>query len=163
MTAVVVAIIGGGFSGTAIAYHLAAQTGRSDIEIVVIEPREQLGGGLAYSSKDPAHRINVPAAKMTMVSAEPEHFTRWLANDVASARDVLARTAKGDEFPQRSVFGRYVQNHVEPFLETGRIRHERATALSITSVGERYSIAMSGESNVAADIVVVATTHPLPS
>ncbi|WP_170117076.1 FAD/NAD(P)-binding protein [Phyllobacterium sophorae] len=163
MTAVVVAIIGGGFSGTAIAYHLAAQTRRSDVEIVVIEPRQRLGGGLAYSSQDPAHRINVPAAKMTMISAEPEHFTRWLADDATSAEDVLARTTKGDEFPQRSVFGRYVRNHVEPFLETGRIRHERATALSITPVGARYSIALTDEKNVDADIVVVATTHPLPS
>ncbi|WP_170117007.1 FAD/NAD(P)-binding protein [Phyllobacterium sophorae] len=163
MTAVVVAIIGGGFSGTAIAYHLAAQTQRRDIEIVVIEPRERPGGGLAYSSKDLAHRINVPAAKMTMISAEPEHFTRWLAKDAASVGDVLARTAKGDEFPQRSVFGRYVHNHVEPFLETGRIRHERATALSIRPVGERYSIVLTGEGNVDADIVVIATSHPLPS
>ncbi|ATU95280.1 hypothetical protein BLM14_26545 (plasmid) [Phyllobacterium zundukense] len=163
VTAVVVAIIGGGFSGTAIAYHLAAQTRRSDVEIVVIEPREQLGGGLAYSSKDPAHRINVPAAKMTMISAEPEHFTRWLANDVTSVGDVLARTTRGDEFPQRSVFGRYVHNHVGPFLETGRIWHERSTALNITPVGQRYSIALTDEKNVDADIVVVTTTHPLPS
>ncbi|MEK1887539.1 MAG: FAD/NAD(P)-binding protein [Phyllobacterium sp.] len=160
----VVAIVGGGFSGTAIAYHLAAQTRSSDIEIVVIEPRERLGGGLAYSSKDPSHRINVPAAKMTMISAEPDHFTRWLATDVASVGDVLARTTKGgDEFPQRSVFGRYVHNHVERFLETGRIWHERATALRIIPVGKRYSIALTDERNVDADIVVIATTHPLPS
>ncbi|PIO41330.1 hypothetical protein B5P45_28465 [Phyllobacterium zundukense] len=160
---VIVAIIGGGFSGTAIAYHLAAQTRHSDIEIVVIEPRERLGDGLAYSSKDPAHRINVPAAKMTMVSAEPDHFTRWLATDAISAGDVLARTTKGDEFPQRSVFGRYVHNHVEPFLHTDSIRHERATALSITPGCERYSIVLTDDKNVDADIVVVATTHPLPS
>ncbi|MBZ9606200.1 FAD-dependent oxidoreductase, partial [Phyllobacterium chamaecytisi] len=160
---VVVAIIGGGFSGTAIAYHLAAQTLRSEIEIVVIEPRERLGGGLAYSSNDPAHRINVPAAKMTMISAEPDHFTRWLATDVAGVADVLGRTIEGDEFPQRSVFGRYVHDHVEPFLKTGRIWHERASALSIARVGARYSITLTDKKIVDADIVVVATSHPLPS
>ena len=101
--------------------------------------------------------------KMTMISAEPDHFTRWLATDVASDEDVLARTPKGDQFPQRSVFGRYVYNHVEPFLTTNRIRHQHATALSVTRVGERYSIALSNERNIDADIVVVATTHPPPS
>ncbi|MEP7456523.1 FAD/NAD(P)-binding protein [Phyllobacterium sp. SB3] len=159
----VVAIIGGGFSGTAIAYHLAKQTSPNDIEIIIIEPRERLGGGLAYSSIDPAHRINVPASKMTMVSAEPDHFARWLAMDAASAEDALARTATGDAFPQRSVFGRYVYDHIEPFLKSGQIQHVRDKAREAILAGERYSIVLGDGTTLDADIIVIATTHPLPA
>lgn len=159
----VIAIIGGGFSGTAIAYHLAKQTSPNDIEIIIIEPRERLGGGLAYSSIDPAHRINVPASKMTMVSAEPDHFARWLAMDSASAEDALAQTATGDDFPQRSVFGGYVHDHIEPLLRSGQVRHIKGKAREATPAGERYSIVLSDGTILGADIIVIATTHPLPS
>lgn len=159
----VVAIIGGGFSGTTIAYHLAQQTSQDAIEIIVIEPREKLGGGLAYSSHDPAHRINVPAAKMTMVSADPDHFKRWLAHDTVSVEDSLARTAKGDDFPQRSVFGRYVHDHIQPFIKTGQVQHIRAKALGITPADVRYAIVLGDGNILNADIIVIATTHPLPS
>ncbi|SDP71014.1 FAD-dependent oxidoreductase [Phyllobacterium sp. OV277] len=159
----VVAIIGGGFSGAAIAYHLAKQISQNEIEIVVVEPRERLGGGLAYSTTDPAHRINVPAAKMTMVSAEPDHFCRWLVHDSASREDSLARTARGDDFPQRSVFGRYVHDHIEPFLKTGQVQHVRAKALAIAPADGRYAIVLDDGNIRSADIIVIATTHPLPT
>ena len=56
-----IAILGGGLSGAAVAYHLA----RLDCaaRIVVVEPRAELGRGLAYSATDPDHRLNVPATK----------------------------------------------------------------------------------------------------
>ncbi len=38
-----------------------------------------LGRGLAYSTTEPAHRINVPAAKMTLISSDCGHFMAWLA------------------------------------------------------------------------------------
>lgn len=34
------------------------------------EPRDALGRGLAYSTADPAHRINGPASKMTLINSD---------------------------------------------------------------------------------------------
>ena len=103
----VVAILGGGFSGAVTAYHLAMQTAQGAIRIVVIEPRAVLGHGLAYSTIEPTHRINVPAAKMTMVSAEPSHFVDWLSRS-GSDLDADAMLLNGDLYPQRQVFGQYI-------------------------------------------------------
>ena len=44
-----VAVIGGGFTGAAVAFHLARR-GRPDLRVSVYEPREALGQGLAYST-----------------------------------------------------------------------------------------------------------------
>lgn len=114
----VVAILGGGLSGAITAFHLARAIAPGAAEIVVVEPRAALGGGLAYSTDEPAHRINVPASKMTIVSAEPDHFMDWLA----AARVEMSPgtlTLRGDFFPERGIFGRYVAAHLAPLLERG--------------------------------------------
>ena len=81
----VVAIIGGGFTGAAVAVHLAehGQTGVA-ARIVVFEPREKLGTGLAYDTNEAANRINVPAGRMTLFPDDPESFIRWIASPARS-------------------------------------------------------------------------------
>ena len=64
----VVAILGGGVAGAATAHRLAHVLAPDAADIVVVEPRETVGPGLAYSTADPAHRINVPAAKMSLIA-----------------------------------------------------------------------------------------------
>ncbi len=53
-----VVIIGGGFSGAVLAWHLH-RTAPHRHHIVIVEPRDEIGRGLAYDSSDPAHRITV--------------------------------------------------------------------------------------------------------
>src|SRR4051794_26422775 len=80
-------VIGGGFCGAAFAIHCArqAQDLSGAAEIIIVEPRAELGQGLAYGSEDPVHRVNVPAALMTMFPEEPLHFEAWLQR--SGARD----------------------------------------------------------------------------
>lgn len=62
-----VTIVGGGFTGAAVATHLAVRT-RSALAIEVFEPRSAIGGGVACSSRGPAHRTNAAAARMSLFS-----------------------------------------------------------------------------------------------
>ncbi|MGX9142023.1 FAD/NAD(P)-binding protein [Mesorhizobium sp. 128a] len=158
-----VAIIGGGFSGAATAFHLARLLPAGAADIVVVEPRDGLGYGLAYSTADPSHRINVRASRMTLISGEDGHFSDWLERTEAILDDMQAIAASGAVYPQRRVFGRYVESHLQPFLQGKAIRHVRAEVASVERSSEGYRLVLSDGATLAADAVVIAATHPLPA
>lgn len=155
-----IVIIGGGFSGAAVAWHLA-NLGIA-ASITVVEPRVALGHGLAYSTTEATHRINVPAHRMTM---DPDHrgdFADWLAQ--SGGADPDAATPSGDVFPRRADFGRYVADRLAPHLQSGAVRHIRARVSDVerTSDGTLLLI-LSDESRIRADQLVLATGHPPPA
>jgi hydroxyacylglutathione hydrolase len=67
-----IAIIGGGVSGALAAYHLTLQHVNADV--IVIDPRPELGLGLAYSTPSLRHLLNVPACKISALPMEPSIF-----------------------------------------------------------------------------------------
>ncbi|RWX58973.1 FAD/NAD(P)-binding protein, partial [Mesorhizobium sp. M2A.F.Ca.ET.039.01.1.1] len=147
------------FTGAAVAWHLARQPARP--LITVIEPRPFLGGGLAYSSEEPSHRVNVPAARMSLSPEEPDHFLRWLAHDGEAKRDPDAVWRNGDIFPRRSVFGRFVAEQLAPCLDSGAIHHIRARAEEVRRNGDGWTVAACGQP-ITAEMIVLAMTHPSP-
>jgi uncharacterized NAD(P)/FAD-binding protein YdhS len=158
--AIDVAIVGGGFAGAAVAYHLARlEPGAS---IVVFEPRDFLGGGLAYDDPDPAHRINVPATRMSLIPQDDGHFARWLAETGAGDGDPDITGRDGALYPQRRVFGRYVASYLDPLLAAGRVAHVKSRVVSVTADGGRWTLATESGARYRARIVVLATTHPAP-
>jgi len=156
----VVAIIGGGFTGAAVAYHLAQA--RVAADIVVFEPRRLLGAGLAYGGQDPTHRINVPATRMSLLPDDETHFVRWLEKSRVLADDPQALTG-GDAFPRRQDFGRYVDEALQPFVADNRVRHINDAVTSVARADAGWRIITRGGEARHADFVVIATTHPAPS
>lgn len=155
-----VAIIGGGFSGAAVAWHLLRL--RPELErVVIIEPRAELGRGLAYSATDPSHRINVPATRMSLVPDQPTHFNDWLEASGALEADPAARRSEGRNFPARAVFGAYV---AEQLAALGpRVRHIVAAAEAVEARGDGYRIRTSDGGTLEAGLVVLAVAHAPPS
>ncbi|RYC10989.1 FAD/NAD(P)-binding protein [Ciceribacter ferrooxidans] len=157
----VVAIIGGGFTGAAIALHLAlrSRAGR-EARIVVFEPREKLGKGLAYDTDEPANRINVPASKMSLFPDDPESFARWIAETDALAGDETAFAADGQPFPRRHVFGDYVHAMLTPDLSSGAIEHRRTRVTGLARANGRWRVSAADGPSLEADFVVLAASHP---
>lgn len=155
-----VAIIGGGLSGAAVAYHLAEY--RTGAKITVFEPRPTVGAGLAYGTTDPAHRINVPAAKMSLIPGQDEHFTNWISRTDAVADDAEALAEDGQIYVRRMLFGKYVYEHLKPRIVSGDITHIEEFVHTIERSGGRWRITAAEGRIFFADIVVLATTHPPP-
>jgi uncharacterized NAD(P)/FAD-binding protein YdhS len=153
------AIIGGGLSGAAVAYHLAGLLPPGQVDVVVVEPRPELGRGLAYSARDPEHRLNVPSTKMSLRTDQMDHFNRWLASGAAPVLTEDSVAPSGDIFAPRQVFGEYVAAQIQPLLAQGRLRHVRAWVVGVDR-NDCYHLALSNGETLAADILVLATTHP---
>lgn len=70
-----ITIVGGGFSGAAVAIHLLGLMPEG-LRVTLLEPRTVPGAGVAYSTAEPSHRINVPASRMQLAGEEEGAFDR---------------------------------------------------------------------------------------
>jgi uncharacterized NAD(P)/FAD-binding protein YdhS len=157
-----VAVIGGGFCGAFFATQLARHSTRPVI-ISVVEPRAVLGGGVAYSSQDPAHRINVPASRMILFPERPTDFDEWFRRGEEFDADPEALWGDG-AYPRRAAFGRYVAELVANGSRAGvTIEHIRDKAEAVLRKDSGYTIRLAQTGHLTADIVVLATSHPPPN
>jgi uncharacterized NAD(P)/FAD-binding protein YdhS len=155
-----VVIVGGGFSGAAVALHLARRApGRAAVTIV--EPRAEIGRGVAYDAIEPQHRLNVPDYRMEVFADDPEQFRRWFAASPLAQEDPGARDAVGNFWPSRRAFGSYVNELVAALRP--KIAHVRARATAIVRVGRGYAVSCDDGRLLAADLVVLAVCHPPPA
>jgi uncharacterized NAD(P)/FAD-binding protein YdhS len=159
----VVAIIGGGFTGAAVAWNLARAADDRSLQILVHEPRQTLGGGLAYDTIDPTHRINVPAERMALDAEDGGDFIDWLRERGLDKSDTDAVLPDGRVFPRRSDFGAYVASRLQPLLDDGRVEHVRSEVAAVERDGCGWRILRADGESARADAVVIATSHPSPS
>jgi hydroxyacylglutathione hydrolase len=139
-----VAIIGGGVSGTLTAYHLLQQ--RVPADVVVIDPRAELGLGLAYSTPSLRHLLNVPAAQISALPEQPGHFLNWL-------RTNFDPDATENIFAPRAIFGRYIRS----LLPAGsRNMHIRAEVVDYEPVDSGARLLLHTGEHLSADAVVLA-------
>lgn len=159
-----VAIIGGGFTGATVAAHLASGPALPPgTRIIVVEPRAALGQGLAYGATDPAHRINVPAGKMTMDPERPQDFEDYLQATGAAAHDADLIGRDGLPYPQRAVFGAYMAARLAPLLAAGQVEHWQTRVRALKALASGYRIDGEDGRALTADLVVLAVSHPAPA
>ena len=160
-----VVIIGGGFAGAACALHLLRDHPALECALTVVEPRETLGAGLAYSSPAAEHRTNVAAARMSVLPEAPMHFHDWLLARGDPARDPASAMPDGRLYPARRVFGRYVSEQLAAQL-AGRpgiaFRHARQAARLVAASGAGLLVTLDDGDTLAADAVVLAISHSAP-
>jgi len=154
-----IVIIGGGFTGTAVAIHLA-RLGQEGLHVTVIEPRAQLAQGVAYGTTDPAHRINVPAARMQLAGDEEGIFDRDYRASSAFQADPDALWRDGNVYPQRSEFGRWVNAQ---FVHHHQHSPVKLSHLCDSAVALQDGVVTTASGQqIRADQVVLAISHPPP-
>ncbi|WP_063775249.1 FAD/NAD(P)-binding protein [Streptacidiphilus anmyonensis] len=126
-----IAVVGAGAAGTLTAMrllqHAAADPGPTR-RVWLIDPAPT-GRGLAFSTTEPHHLLNVPATNMSAHVDQPGHFVQWLGEH-----------GHGDGFVPRGLYGRYLADSLDEAVrrrgapELVRL-HERVVSISHSPAG----------------------------
>jgi uncharacterized NAD(P)/FAD-binding protein YdhS len=143
-----VAIVGGGFSGTI----LAAQLARRGIGSVLIDGSGRAGHGVAYSTTEPAHLLNVRAEGMSAWAGEPAHFADRFAAEGGDPRG----------FAQRRLFGRYLKDILAEAVESGHLAVEHADAVRAARGEDGWRVALGDGREVTSDALALAVGNQEP-
>ena len=157
----VIAIIGGGASGTLAAIHLlrTATARQYPLRIALIDRLGRHGLGEAYSTTSPAHFLNALTGRMSGVAGDPDHLQRWAG----------AARLGNLEFLPRQAFGRYLQ---ETLAEAQRAAAPLSRLSLITSEvlgirpaagGHPMRVLLADGATLEADRAILATGNLPPS
>ena len=153
-----IAVIGGGATGALAAAHLVRRLGPERAKVSVIDPAPFIGRGLAYSTRDPRHLLNVRIANMSAFADEPDHLLNWLRQ----------RGGKNSATPfcfiSRAAYGDYVSDIARQALDCGAIRHIRDLAVDLFEEPTKVTLRLASGLTLKFDRVVLATGHdPKPA
>lgn len=155
-----VAIVGGGYAGTVLALHLVRTLGAG--HIVLVEPRDELGEGLAYSVADAAHCINVPARQLGVSNAPDDRFIRWLETrhpDLVGGGPDASDPAR--TFVQRRRFGEFVRDRLAAALADSAVTlsHRRIRAADVRIADGELELTLVDGATVHARQIAIAVGH----
>ena len=99
-----IAIVGGGLSGALVAIQLLRKAS-FPLRVAIIEPRAQLGRGVAYSTESAWHFLNVRSGNMSVFPDHPDDFLKYL-------RAAVSQDSSPRDFVQRRFFGAYISERL---------------------------------------------------
>ncbi|MEZ0297617.1 MAG: FAD/NAD(P)-binding protein [Candidatus Methylacidiphilales bacterium] len=172
-----VVIVGGGFTGILTAVNIIRlSTGAASGVHTKAEPRLKItilskGGlpcrGVAYSTLNSSHLLNVVARNMSALADQPTHFLEWLA--ARSEYLHIPLPVLREQFVPRRVFGDYLHNLF--FWYTGSIAADKGItvevvpqdAVDITSDHSGVAtVHLAGGGTIEADKAIMALGNQPP-
>ncbi|MCY7271086.1 MAG: FAD/NAD(P)-binding protein [Sphingomonas bacterium] len=139
-----VAIIGAGFSGTIAAVQLA----RRGIDVVLVGRGDQAGKGVAYSTEDPAHLLNIPAAKMSAWPDRPDDFVDAIADEGFGPEDYVPRM----------LFGRYLRR----ILDESAVTLVERGVVAVARSDDAWTVQLADGRTIKAAALVLALGNQPP-
>ncbi|NWC45845.1 FAD/NAD(P)-binding protein [Pseudomonas sp. OE 28.3] len=155
-----VLIIGGGLSGTMLAVQLLRQPGKR--QILVIEPREELGRGEAYSAVELGHTLNGNAARMSVDPDNPDDLTQWLTDYIGAGgwpESNQQPVPISELFPPRGIFGVYAQQRLAEAkaLSASTVEHIRAEVVDLQVDADSTRLTLDNGQQLRGAQAVLAT------
>jgi uncharacterized NAD(P)/FAD-binding protein YdhS len=156
-------IVGGGLSGTMLAAQLMRLPGKR--QVLVIEPRAELGRGEAYSAVELGHTLNANAARMSVDPDDPDDLTRWLTAYLAAGGWPQAAEQSvpvSELFPPRGVFGLYACQRLAEAQAVGAlngstVEHVQAEAVDLQIDADRVRLTLNDGQCLEGGFAVLAT------
>ena len=145
-----VVVIGAGFAGMAVTVALVRGFPEQPMSIALVERSGSFGRGIAYSTPDPQHLLNVPAGGMSALTGQPKHLLEW-----AHRRGLDATAAS---YLPRRVYGEYL----DELLATAADDRVRCEADEAVGLDGGDVVTRSGR-RLEADAVVLAVGISAPA
>lgn len=159
-----IVIVGGGFSGVCLAYHLLRLVQREDLgrrlSCVLVELKPEIGSGLAYMSNGDRHLLNVPGSKMSISDAQVESFSAWLAKH--------APHYPGTSFVPRYYYRQYLQDSLNEAISSAAphvdfyVLHDEVISVC-KNLPSDYELCLQSQQKLHASTVVLALGNLLDS
>ncbi len=156
-------IVGGGLSGALLAAQLMRLPGKR--QVLVIEPRAELGRGEAYSAVELGHTLNGNAARMSVDPDNADDLTQWLSAFIASGgwpESDQQSVPVAELFPPRGIFGLYVQQRLAKARAVGAIygssvEHVRGEVVDLQTEERATLLTLSDGTRLRGGFAVLAT------
>ncbi len=125
----------------------AAHLARRGVPVVLFDGSGRLGRGVAYSTREPVHLLNVQTGKMSAWPDRPNHFADWCGDD-------------GSSFAERRAFGRYLgeQLAAAPGVAAGE-----TMVVGAEQADDGWVLTLGDGSRVAASALVLAQGNQPPT
>ena len=151
-----VVIVGGGASGVLVAARtLDASIARS-VQVTIVDPSDVLAAGVAYSTVDPEHLLNVRASGMSADPSSPDDLVEWITATGEGGRDT---------FVPRRDYRRYLEQHLRHAAQQapdGTLELCRDRAIGIRMGDTTTRVALASGAHLDADHVVLALGNSAP-
>lgn len=154
-----IGIVGGGFSGTLTAVQIVRKSAQP-LHITIVETRDEVGRGLAYSTPNEDHVLNVRASGMSALPDDPDHFLRFAQSQNPEVTP--------DTFVSRKFYGQYVQfllnqARTEAASKGTEIQHVNGEAIDIAEKSDlkSHKVLLKNGSDLDADYIILATGNLL--
>ncbi len=145
--------------------HLLREA-RAPLTIHLIEQHGWFGRGVAYSTGNPSHLLNVRVANMSALPDEPADFLLWLWRFDYNV-DGLPIPPSGHAFVPRSVYGTYLEDTLLAACKAaapGVECHLRAVeAIGVRQGHDRHLLSFRDEAPMAFDRVILCVGNLPPT
>ena len=152
-----IAICGNGASAALLVHALARRVERPTT-VCAIGAGEYFGEGIAYSTRNPQHLLNVTAPRMSADPDVPGQFHAWLAENGTLP------AAWAETFQSRTQYGQYLRKQVASAICANpnlALALERSDIRGIVRRDNGWTVSYRNGA-VDADIVVLATGNDMP-
>lgn len=153
-------IVGGGFSGAALAVQFLRHCPESDegVRLVLVNRSASMARGLAYGTPGSQHWLNVPAGNMSALADEPDDFLHFCQRQMADT--------SGEAFISRRLYGDYlaelVQHAARGAASGVELQQRVAEVRAVHPAAHGVTVELAGAEAIQADHVVLAFGHFAP-
>jgi uncharacterized NAD(P)/FAD-binding protein YdhS len=164
-------VVGAGPAATTLLYQLTralCDAGMEQTLEILLVGRDDHGPGLAFSTTNPYHLLNVEASMMSVDPANPKHFLQWCHENADTWRGRYpCLNLDVESHPPRYLFGMYLMEELRSIREFAsscgiRMEQRRDEVIAVQPEDSRFIATFSSGAEEVFNYIVLATGHQPP-